>query len=142
MEPTSPSEHGSPEMGPIAPHTPEAPGMRSERAPETPPTPERPAPQEQKTGAGSGDMPPALPPAPLPQVPPPPHPTVFDDDDDMPTTAGDDDLIEKEWIDKAKKIISETKNDPHEQEKAFIRLQADYLRKRYGKVIKIPDGEQ
>ncbi len=55
--------------------------------------------------------------------------------DDMPTVAGDDDLIEKEWVDKAKKIIAETRADPHLREKQVTKLQADYLRKRYGKEL-------
>lgn len=52
-----------------------------------------------------------------------------------PTIAADDDLIEKEWVDKAKKIIVETQNDPHGREEAVSQLQRDYLRKRYGKEL-------
>jgi hypothetical protein len=55
--------------------------------------------------------------------------------------AADEDLIEKEWIEKAKRVISETKHDPHAQEQAISRLQADYLQKRYGKVLKVPKEE-
>jgi len=51
---------------------------------------------------------------------------------DTPLVAGDDDLIEKEWVDKAKKIIAETKDDPYKREQEVGKLQADYLRKRYG----------
>ena len=57
--------------------------------------------------------------------------------DDNPSTASDEDLIEKEWVEKAKKLVSETKNDPHAQENAVSLLQADYLQKRYGRTIKI-----
>lgn len=56
-------------------------------------------------------------------------------DDDSPLVAADDDLIEKEWVDKAKKIVEDTKDDPHMREKAVGKLQADYLRKRYGKEL-------
>jgi Txe/YoeB family toxin of Txe-Axe toxin-antitoxin module len=59
--------------------------------------------------------------------------------DDNPHVAADDDLIEKEWVEKAKRVISETKNDPFAQEQAVSRLQADYLQKRYGKVIQLPE---
>jgi hypothetical protein len=52
-----------------------------------------------------------------------------------PMVASDDDLIEKEWVDKAKKIIVETRNDPYRREQEVGRLQADYLRKRYGKEL-------
>lgn len=53
--------------------------------------------------------------------------------DDLPSVAADDDLIEKEWVDKAKQIIAETQDDPAAREKLVGRLQADYLKKRYGK---------
>ena len=56
-------------------------------------------------------------------------------DDDTPQAAADEDLIEKEWGDKAKKIITETRDDPHKQEREVGKLQADYLRKRYGKEL-------
>ncbi len=56
---------------------------------------------------------------------------------DNPLVAGDDDLIEKEWVDKAKKIIQQTRSDPYTQEKEVSKLQADYMKKRYGKDIKL-----
>lgn len=56
-------------------------------------------------------------------------------DDGNPTVAADEDLIEKEWVDKAKKIIAETRDDPHRREQEVGKLQADYLRKRYGKEL-------
>ncbi len=68
-----------------------------------------------------------------------PIPTVTDDSaaplqaDDTPLVAGDDDLIEKEWVEKAKKIIVATRDDPHRRELEVGMLQADYLFKRYGK---------
>jgi hypothetical protein len=52
-----------------------------------------------------------------------------------PLAAADEDLIEKEWVDKAKAIIVETKDDPYLREKEVSKLQADYLRKRYGKEL-------
>lgn len=57
------------------------------------------------------------------------HPSTF------PVAAGDDDLIEREWVDKAKKIIAETRDDPYGREKAVNQLQKDYLKKRYGKEL-------
>lgn len=56
--------------------------------------------------------------------------------DDSPQIADDVDVIEKEWVDKAKKIVDSTKSDPHEQEKQVGKLQADYMLKRYNKQIK------
>lgn len=72
-----------------------------------------------------------------------PSPVAIDDnvvDDtaivsDAPITAGDDDLIEKEWVDKAKKIIAETKDNPYAREEAVSKLQSDYLKKRYGREL-------
>lgn len=58
--------------------------------------------------------------------------------DDNPLIAGDDDLIEKEWVEKAKRIISETHDDPYTQDKAVNRLQADYINKRYGRKLGLP----
>jgi hypothetical protein len=55
--------------------------------------------------------------------------------DDTPLLAADEDLIEKEWVDKAKKIILETKDDPYAMEAAVTKLQADYLKKRYGREL-------
>ncbi len=53
--------------------------------------------------------------------------------DDNPATAADEDLIEKEWVERAKQIINVTKEDPHRRELEVNRLQTDYLKKRYGK---------
>jgi hypothetical protein len=55
--------------------------------------------------------------------------------DDTPATAGDDDLIEKEWVDKAKKILAETRDDPYRREQEVGKLQIEYIRKRYGREI-------
>jgi hypothetical protein len=57
----------------------------------------------------------------------------------LPLVANDDDLIEKEWVDKAKKIIVQTKDDPYRREKEVGKLQADYLRKRYGRELGAPE---
>ena len=56
-----------------------------------------------------------------------------------PLIADDIDVIEKEWVDKAKQIVNQTKQDPHLQEKEISKLQADYLEKRYNKKIKRTD---
>lgn len=56
---------------------------------------------------------------------------------DSPLIADDVDVIEKEWVDKAKKIVSATKADPHTQDKEISKLQADYLMKRYNKKLKV-----
>lgn len=52
-----------------------------------------------------------------------------------PLVAADEDVIEKEWVDKAKQIVEKTKNDPHARANGVNELQKDYLKKRYGKVL-------
>lgn len=56
-------------------------------------------------------------------------------DDAVPLVASDDDLIEKEWVDKAKKILSETRDDPYRREREVSKLQIEYIRRRYGREI-------
>lgn len=93
--------------------------------------------------------PPSVPTSQLPVVQPVQPPAVDDaqsttlpqDDTTVqsPAIAEDVDVIEKEWVDKAKKIVSETKSDPRQQGRQVGQLQADYLMKRYGKEIKITE---
>lgn len=90
-----------------------------------------------ESAARQADATPVLPTPVLPIAAPQ---TVADDSrtvvhDDTPLLAGDEDLIEKEWVDKAKKIILETKDDPYAMEAAVTKLQADYLKKRYGREL-------
>ncbi|MBP6041584.1 hypothetical protein KA529_01040 [Candidatus Saccharibacteria bacterium] len=56
--------------------------------------------------------------------------------DPNPVIADDVDVIEKEWVDKARKIVDKSKDDPYLQELEVGKLQADYMKKRYGKEIK------
>ncbi len=53
--------------------------------------------------------------------------------------ADDTDLIEKEWVDKAKAIVAQTKDDPHLQNQEITKVKTDYLKKRYNKDIKLVD---
>lgn len=54
--------------------------------------------------------------------------------------ADDADLIEKEWVLKAKAIVMHTKDDPHKQNQEMNKVKADYLKKRYNKDLKINEG--
>lgn len=56
-----------------------------------------------------------------------------------PDLANDVDVIEKEWVDKAKEIVDITADDPYKQNHNVSLLKADYMKKRYGKDIKVPD---
>jgi len=55
----------------------------------------------------------------------------------VPQTAEDSDLIEKEWVDKAKKIVQATADNPYEQSRELTSLKADYMKKRYNKDIRL-----
>jgi len=55
------------------------------------------------------------------------------------TTADDEDLIEKEWVNKAKAIVEKTQNDPYQQSKELNFLRAGYMQKRYSKHIKLSE---
>lgn len=56
-----------------------------------------------------------------------------------PVEAQDDDLIEKEWIHRVEHIVKTYKEDPFNQLKELNKLKADYIKKRYNKIIQ--DGE-
>ena len=53
--------------------------------------------------------------------------------------AADKDLIEKQWVQKAKEIVAETKSDPYKQKTEIAAAKADYIQKRFKKVIKTDD---
>lgn len=53
----------------------------------------------------------------------------------VPDEAADSDLIEKEWVERAKQIVEHTKDDPHEQQRAISQMRADYMKKRYNKDV-------
>ena len=94
---------------------------------------------EREKNTSQADRQTTPPPMSVPLPPPPaalPVITVPVVDDSVgPVLASDDDVIEKEWVDKAKKIITETQNDPFRREQEVNKLQTDYLRKRYGKEL-------
>lgn len=62
-----------------------------------------------------------------------------DDQSNTPVIADDSDVIEKEWVDKAKGIVAKTQGDPHAKSNELTYLKKDYMQKRYGKMIKTPN---
>jgi hypothetical protein len=52
-----------------------------------------------------------------------------------PSTAANSSLIEKEWLEKVKQVISHTADDPHAQQKEISQVMADYVLKRTGRRI-------
>lgn len=92
-----------------------------------------PAPNDGQAGQSAGDEPASV----LGQVnpvPPSNEPRLA-----TPKQAADVDLIEKEWVVKAKQIVEHTKEDPHEQLRVMSKFKADYMKKRYNKDIKVSD---
>jgi hypothetical protein len=55
--------------------------------------------------------------------------------------ADDTDVIEKEWVDKAKEIVTRTQGDPHAKSNELTGLKKEYIQKRYGKTIITPSDE-
>lgn len=88
---------------------------------------------------GHGDQSAAQPTATAPISSLPPIPTSPDLAVHAPTAmlAEDVDLIEKEWVSKAKTIIKNTSNNPNQQSKDMSKFKADYLKTRYGKDLKV-----
>jgi hypothetical protein len=56
-----------------------------------------------------------------------------------PHIADDIDLIEKEWVVKAKEIVAKTKDDPYRQNQEMSKVKADYLKKRYNKDLRLSE---
>jgi hypothetical protein len=125
---------------PGSPEQPLAPGIERPAAPVAPEV--APPPPAAAPSLPLPPVPPALPPTPPPPAPStvtapatPPSPAIGP----TPSAAGDVDVIEKEWVDQADKIIEQTKGDPYVEEEAEEALQQDYLKKRYNHDVKKPD---
>lgn len=90
---------------------------------------------QQSNGTDISDSAPAA-----PQQPAAPSPATPVTEIPLPEEAEDSDLIEKEWVDRAKQIVEHTRDNPYEQQRALSEMKADYLKKRYGKDIKLHDS--
>jgi len=139
MEPQAPK---LPEVMPVAPEQ----GVPSSSTPESSPVaaPEVQTGSVEKANQGTSvQLPPVTIAAPAPQPaaePAAPPPTTSQGVVvTSPPVADDVDIIEKEWVDKAKKIVEKTKDDPHRQTAEVSILRADYLKKRYGKEVKLSE---
>ena len=104
-----------------------------------------------EVGSGAEMMPapsPIMPP--VPQIPPMPmqHPAQavampMPAPATIPTTAlpagSDDDDLDKEWVNKAKAIVEQTRTDPFTQSRELSKFKANYLKARHGKEVKIAE---
>lgn len=81
------------------------------------------------------------------QSTPIPSPLLHDDNIAIatpPTTVGiqahgNAELIDKVWVEKAKQVIKQTKNDPYKQNKQLSHVKAEYLKVEFNKDIKAED---
>jgi hypothetical protein len=79
-------------------------------------------------------------PLPLPSIPPAlPQDAGIVASQASATDLSDDDtdLIEKEWVNKAKQIVALNRNDPYKQSEELTVFRADYMKKHYDKNIKL-----
>jgi hypothetical protein len=56
-----------------------------------------------------------------------------------PAMADDSDLIEREWVQKAKDIVAATNEDPYRQNKEMGHYKATYVKKRFNKDIRVSE---
>jgi hypothetical protein len=82
-------------------------------------------------------MPTAQPPA---QAVPQPEPPAAASAPASGLQADDKDLIEKQWVEKAKNIVTTNREDPYKQKNEMSRVKADYIQKRFGKTIKTDEA--
>ena len=120
---------------PMAELPPVQPAFNPETRPALPPEA---APAANSLGAAqpAAAVPPVMP---LPQ-PPAAVPPAVSTSAATPAVADDVDLIEKEWVTRAKQIVEGTKEDPYRQSRELNKMKADYIKKRYNKDIKLPEG--
>lgn len=112
-----------------APKSPDRHAETASAAPELPQTSPTPAPV-----APPAYVPPAPPPLPVNS---PAHNLAVSAH--SPASADDTDLIEQEWVHKAKAIVEQTREDPHLQNKEINKFKADYIKKRYNREIKVTE---
>lgn len=55
----------------------------------------------------------------------------------VPADDSNTDALDQEWVNKAKAIVEQTKNDPFLESKELSKVKADYLKIRYNKHIKV-----
>ena len=59
-----------------------------------------------------------------------------------PINDDDADALDQEWVNKAKAIVDQTKNDPYVESRELGKAKADYLQIRFNKQIKVAEDQQ
>lgn len=78
----------------------------------------------------------------LPTAQPPTMPVLADDQQNASSEVSGDgtdmhpERIEKEWVDKAKAIVLQTKDDPFTQKNEMSKVKSEYIKSRFNKSIK------
>lgn len=122
----------------VAEQLPAAPGSKEAM----PKAPEQAASVAEKAPALSPPTLQSIPTIPLPAAP---RSAQASQPSDVPTTTqvsvpqvdDDNDLIEKEWVNKAKQIVERNRDNPYKQSEELTVFKADYMKRRYGKTIKV-----
>lgn len=140
MDPNAPKAPGlalpnpTPEGGVVASDTPKAPEGSHEVM----------MPALEVMPSSNARVAPATPPPAVPINMPVPPPAVPGHDPAaiVPAPVADDtssDDLDAEWVNKAKAIVEQTKDDPHRESAELSKVKADYLRIRYNKNIKVAE---
>jgi hypothetical protein len=130
---------------PLVEQNPNSPAaVETAQAPGTPLTPEQAPIQGQSDPTAAQSAMPSMPSAPLPLPAAPTGVAVSIDNTTAmqaiaPVAADDSDLIEKEWVSKAKEIVEHTRQNPYQQSQELNLFKADYMKKRYNKTLKLSE---
>ena len=140
MEPQLPQVNVQPENQPVPNVMPEQSVNAGEKTPEAPvQSPEAVTGAEKSNTDNLGQVAPLIT-SDVPADAGAPQQDQAVNDDANPTVASDGDVIEKEWITKAKSIVSKTSDNPHQQQHQVSKLMIDYVLKRYGRKIGESNG--
>jgi len=69
-----------------------------------------------------------------------PNSAAAPNDNSSPHIADDLDLIEKEWVERAKRIVEQTRNDPYRQSEELHITKDDYQGKRFNRDTNLSDA--
>lgn len=125
---------------PVMEQTPNTPQMAETLPASATGTPEQGQGRAEQASSPQPAAPQAAMPVSLPQVLPPTatgQPSATAPTATTPPIADDSDLIEKEWVHRAKQIVERTRDDPYKQSEELTGVKVDYMKKRYNKTIKL-----
>jgi hypothetical protein len=134
------SSNEAPDMNLTQPAGEQLPAQNAGQELSVQPAEQAPAAPEQAPQAGAQPL------MPIPPNPQPPAPLagLNDNQTDVSATTQvktskiieDTDLIEKEWVDKAKRIVERNRDDPYKQSEELTEAKVEFMKKQYNKTIK------